>query len=498
MTGAQLPLLVVVPFLGAVITIVRPAPSVSARTVLLGVNGLALLGGIALVAATWDGQVLAHRVALWPVGVAIPFVADMFSALMLTVTALLALVCSAFGIAAGDDERRFFAPLVLVLSGGVYGALLTGDLFNLFVFVEVMLLPSYGLLTMLGGPRRLAAGRLYVTMNLMTSTVFLVGVGLVYGATGTVVLAELAGAARESPLVGAALATVLIALSVKAAVVPVHGWLTRTYPYTSPAVTALFSGLHTKVAVYAIYRIYAVAFEGEARYLWIGIAVTSVTMLVGVLGAVGENTTRSILTFHMISQIGYILLGVALFGPLGLTAGIFYLLHHMVVKASLFLSTGAVEVTYRTNELDRLQGVARTEPLIAVAFLGAAFSLAGLPPFSGFVAKLVLVQAAIEQQQLAAAVVAVGVSLLTLMSMLKIWKGVFWGRAAEDGVDAVSARRPGAVLTHVRPALAVPGVVLAALTLAVGLGAQGLLVLAEQAAAGLLDVDGYVEAVTGG
>ncbi|MBD8507208.1 monovalent cation/H+ antiporter subunit D family protein [Hoyosella sp. G463] len=497
MNDALLAVVVVVPLLTAALLAVVSSPAWLRRAILLGTNALAMGFGIWLITATWGGNVIAHSIALWPAGVSIPFVADMFSALMLVVTALLGLVCSAFGIAAGDDDRPYFAPLVLVLSGGVYGALLTGDLFNLFVFIEVMLLPSYGLLAMLGGMRRLSAGRLYVAMNLMTSTIFLVGVGLVYGVAGTVNLAELAGMGKENPLVGAAMGAVLIALSVKAAVIPVHGWLTRTYPYTSPAVTALFSGLHTKVAIYAIYRIYAVVFEGDSRYLWIGVVLMSATMLIGVLGAVGESTTRSILAFHMVSQIGYILLGVALFGPIGLMAGIFYLLHHMIVKASLFLSTGAIEVTYKTNDLGKLQGIARTEPLIAVAFLGAAFSLAGLPPFSGFVAKLLLVRAAIDEAQTAAAVVAVAVSLLTLLSMMKIWKGVFWGRAPEDGVNAISARKPGRLLTHVKPSLAMPAVLLMLVTLGVGLGAQGLLVLSEQAAAGLVDVNPYVEAVIG-
>ncbi|MDV6011349.1 monovalent cation/H+ antiporter subunit D family protein [Haloechinothrix sp. LS1_15] len=497
MNSALLAVLVIVPLLAAALLVVMREPVALRRVILLGTNAFALAFAVWLVVETWGGQVLGHNIALWPDGIAIPFVADMFSALMVVVTALLSLVCSAFGVASGDDDRHYFAPLVLTLSAGVYGALLTADLFNLFVFIEVMLLPSYGLIAMLGGMSRLSAGRLYVTMNLLTSTILLAGVALVYGAAGTVNIAELAGLGKESPVVGAAMGAVLIALSIKAAVVPVHGWLARTYPYTSPAVTALFSGLHTKVAIYAIYRLYAVIFDGDSRYLWIGVLVMSATMLIGVLGAVGEETTRSILAFHMVSQIGYILLGVALFGPIGLMAGIFYLLHHMIVKASLFLSTGAVEVAYGTNELGRISGIARTEPVVAAAFLGAAFSLAGLPPFSGFVAKLTLVTAAISEEQIYAAVIAIIVSLLTLMSMLKIWKGVFWGRAHEDEVHAVSARKPGALLTHISPSLALPGLVLAAVTLSLGVGGQLLLALSEQAALGLLDPSAYIEAVIG-
>jgi len=279
----------------------------------------------------------------------------------------------------------------------------------------------------------------------------------------------------------------------------VHGWLVRTYTAPSPAVTALFSGLHTKVAIYAIYRLYAVVFEGQASLLWIGLVVFTATMAIGVLGAVGETTTRAILVFHMVSQIGYILLGVALFTELGLMAGIFYLVHHMVVKASLFLSTGAVEHMHGTSDLERLRGAARREPLLALAFLGAALSLAGLPPFSGFVAKLTLVTAAFDTGQWAVGAIAVAVSLITLMSMLKIWGSLFWGRPPEPGPDTGGGGTATVVRTaapKARIALVLPAAALTALTLCVGLGSQILLELSAQAAAHLVDTSTYVEAVT--
>src|SRR5699024_697479 len=243
----------------------------------------------------------------------------------------------------------------------------------------------------------------------------------------------------------------IFALSIKASVVPVHGWLARAYPGTSPAITALFSGLHTKVAIYAIYRIYAVVYNGDTRFLWIGVVLFSLTMLIGVFGAVGEQTPRTILAFHMVSQIGYILLGVALFTELGLTAGIFYLLHHMIVKASLFLSVGAVEVRYGTDRLGAVTGVARRDPVLAIAFFIAALSLAGLPPFSGFVAKYSLILASIESGRVVAAAAVVVVGLITLLSMLKIWSGMFWGTSnatadhtADDDGPARAPAAPGA------------------------------------------------------
>ncbi|WP_017577132.1 monovalent cation/H+ antiporter subunit D family protein [Nocardiopsis kunsanensis] len=503
MSAALLPLMVAVPLSAAGLLALAGLPPWLNRVLLLAPSAGTLVASTVLLWITRDGTVLSHNVALWPDGIAVPFLVDAFSALMLWTTSLLVLVCAAFAIAVGDDRTSYFCPLVLVLSAGVAGALMTGDLFNMFVFIEVMLLPAYGLLAMLGSLRRLRSGRVYVTLNLLTSTVFLAGVALVYGAAGTVNLGRLAGAAADSSMVAVGMGVVLLALSVKSAVVPVHGWLARTYPSTSPAVTALFSGLHTKIAIYAIYRLYAVVFDGDSTYLWIGVVVFGATMVVGVLAAVGEETTRSILVFHMISQIGYILLGVALFTELGLTAGIFYLVHHMIVKASLFLSTGAIEKAHGTGALDRLGGIAAREPLLAIAFMVAALSLAGIPPFSGFVAKLALVAAAFQAGEWVVAVVAVAVSLVTLMSMLKIWGGVFWGVAPEEadrpvhGPHTEAGSTPVLVRPEVPAAMLAPCVVLAATTSGIGLGAAVLLDLGSTAAANLLDTSTYVEAVLG-
>ncbi|HVM27352.1 MAG TPA: monovalent cation/H+ antiporter subunit D family protein [Mycobacteriales bacterium] len=530
MTAADLlPMLVAVPLLAAFVATLLPGVA-ARRAVGLVVNAGVLVAAVVLVVATRDGDVVVAQVAGWPAGIAIPLAADPLSALMVLVASLLVTTCLAFAAASGDDRDRWFVPLALVLSGGVYGAFVTADLFNLFVLVEVALLPSYVLLTAGARREQLRAGRIYLSVNLLGSTILLAGIALLYGVTGTVNLGELAGAAAESDAAALAAGVVLVAFGVKAALVPAHGWLPATYPAAPPAVTALFSGLLTKIGVYALFRVYAVVFDGDARLSNVLLVVFLATMVVGVLGALGEGRMRSILVFHMISQVGYILLGLSFFGLLGVTAGIFYFLHHTVVKASLLLSAGAVETATGTDRLDRLGGLARREPLLAVAFLVAALSLAGLPPFSGFIAKLVLVRAAFAEQAYLAAGLAVGVSLFTLLSMMKIWNGVFWGEAPQDrhpervpttspplprteeaqdapeapatlaAYRADAARRSGSVpLTgaRMRSSLVWPGAVLAAVSIAVGLGAELVLQLAETAAAGLVDPSAYVEAVSG-
>ncbi|MDS1269912.1 monovalent cation/H+ antiporter subunit D family protein [Lipingzhangella sp. LS1_29] len=533
MIATALPFAAAVPLLMGTLLLVLRSPVWLRRTITLGTSTLVLGYAGLLILVTRGGAVLAHPLGLWETSpgepvVAIPFAADMFSALMLAVTALLTLLCVAYGMVAGDDEQHYFQPMVLMLLAGVSGVVLTADLFNLFVFIEVMLLPSYVLMSMLGGGHRLRAGRLYVTYNLFASGVLLAGVAFVYGVAGTVNFAELAGAGQESTAVAVAAGVLMVALGMKAAVVPVHGWLSNTYPDTSPALSALFSGLHTKVAIYAIYRLYALIYGGDDRFLGVAVAIMVATMVIGVLGAVGESTMRSILTLHMVSQIGYILLGLALFGPLGLAAGIFYLLHNTVVKGALFLATGAVEQTYGTQRVYDLGGVARKEPLVAFAFVGAALALTGIPPFSGFAAKYLLLHASISAEQYGAAVAIVLVSLFTLLSMIKIWSNVFWGPLKREpeshpggdtetsGTEADSSTamatgngsllqrgttrthaRAGAPLTHVRLAMIIPALVLTLLALGIGLGAQGLLVLTQEAASGLIDTSTYVEAVIG-
>lgn len=534
-----LPLFAGAPLLVGGILLALPRQHVLRSVLGMGSLIAMLAGAVILVVLTADGTVIAHQVALWPGGVAIPFVADLFASLVLTVTAILAVVSFQYMIASGEARSPSIASLVLILAGGVAGALLTGDLFNLFVFIEVMLLPSYGLLLILSRRADMGGARLYVTVNLLASSLFLAGVALIYAVEGTVNLAELAGAAVDEPATAIAAAVCLAAIAVKAAVFPVHGWLARTYVVTSPAVTALFSGLHTKVAIYVIYRVYSVVFDGDATWLVIALVITCLTMVIGVFGAMGEPTMRSILVFHMVSQIGYILVGVGLFTQLGLTAGIFYLLHHMIVKASLFLSTGAIEQTYGSGRLEKLGGLRTREPLITAAFVVAALSLAGLPPFSGFVAKFSLILAAIDAGQIVVGIVAIVVSLFTLLSMLKIWAAVFNGKrpahieqqAAEarvreregllddDPVDAtvITAEASASIERHDPPRgaatheddphdhrgtripmrLALPALQLAAITVCLGLGGEFLLGLSEQAAAGLIDTSAYVAAVIG-
>lgn len=490
MSAQLLPLFVAVPLVVAGVLIVVRLPRTVRQGALLAVTAASAVGGAVLLARLHEGGLLVHSLGGWPAPIVIPFVADAFSALLLTLMASVSFVCVLFAIAAKVADEPCFCPLVLIVLAGVCGALLTADLFNLFVFIEIMLLPSYGLIVLahrgLGLRMQVTATRTYVTVNLLTSTIFLVGIAVVYATTGTVNLGELAGAADRSAGAQLGCAILLMALCIKAAVVPVHGWLTRTYPLMTPTVTALFSGLHTKVAVYALFRLYSVFFAENRTLETLALVLFCLSMVIGVLGAVGEKDARSILSFHMISQIGYMLVGLALFTTAGLAAGVFYLVHHVIAKASLFLSTGAVEMAYGRHELGTVSGLLRREPLTAAVFFVGALSLTGLPPVSGFVAKLSLILASLEADQVAVAVVALAVSLFTMLSMLKIWGEMFLGEP-ESGDD--SAKIPFRLI--------LPATILAAATVVLGIGAAPLLDVARVVAHDLLDVQPYAAAVSG-
>jgi multicomponent Na+:H+ antiporter subunit D len=533
-----LPLFVGAPLLvgGVLFVIPRHHPLQS----ILGMGSLvAVFGGaITLLAVTSDGTVLAHQVSLWPEGIAIPFVADAFSALMVTAVGLVAVISFQYMMASGESHSPFIPALVLILIGGVSGALLTADLFNLFVFIEVMLLPSYGLLIFLSRRGDMAPSRLYVVVNLLASTLFLAGVGLIYAVQGTVNMAALAGAG-DDPATAIAVAVCLAALAVKAAVFPVHGWLTRAYSSASPAVAALFSGLHTKVALYVVYRISAVIFEGDSTWMAAIVVVAALTAVVGAFAALGEKDMRSLLLFQMVSGSGFVLVGVALFTPLALSAGIVYMVHSVVVLGSLLLVASAIEHTYGSGRLDRVAGLRTREHLVTGVFVIGALSLVGLPPFSGFVAKYALVLASADAGAAVVGGLLVVVSLFVLMAMMKVWAEMFNGKRhadvetlaaesrirarrglfEEDNVDAheiaeeaahaieqIEPPRATATAgsdphdhrgTRVRFSLILPGLILAGVSVALGLGGEVLVHLAEQASAGLVDTSDYVKAVIG-
>ncbi len=415
----------------------------------------------------------------WPDAISITFVADRLGALMLVVGNVMMLAVLVYAVAQGSSDERspWYTPAYLALIAGVSGAFLAGDLFNLFVCFEILLISSYVLLTLEGSDDQIRSGTTYVVLNVVESLVLVTGVALVYATTGTLSMAELPdrlAALPDGVALGLSL-LLLVAFGLKAAVFPLFSWLPDSYPAAPSPVSAVFAGLLTKVGVYAILRTQTQWFPDTNRTLLL--VVAGATMVVGVLGAIAQSDIKRILSFHIVSQIGYMIAGIALGGVAAVSAVVFYVVHHIPVKTSLFLVDGVVEQDTGTSALDRLSGLARRSGALAVLFIVPALSLAGLPPFSGFVGKLGIVSVGLDQGQWWIVSVALVVSILTLVSMMKIWTGAFWGRAPTDV-------RPG-VLRHHRLMSAVTAVVVV-LTLAVAVFAGPIYRFAERTAGDLL------------
>lgn len=463
---------------------------------LLGVATLAATVAVSLflLLEVREGSVIAADLGGWQAPLGITFVVDTFSAIMLTVSAvmLLAVLVYSIGSPLTDDTAVFFHPVYLVLAAGVSASFLTGDLFNLFVAFEVTLCASYVLITLGGSRAQVRHGMTYVVISLLASTLFITAVGLVYAATGTVNMADLAVKLNEiDPGLRSALGVLfLVVFGVKAAIFPLFFWLPDSYPTAATPITAIFAGLLTKVGVYAIIRSQTLLFAGGESTLLL--AVAGLTMLVGVLGAISQDDVKRILSFHIISQIGYMIFGLGLYSVAGLAATVFYVVHHIVVKTTLFLVGGLIEERTGTGALRRLGGMLHDSPLLAVLFLLPALSLAGIPPLSGFVAKLTLIQSGLEVGANLTVAVALGVSILTLFSMTKIWAGVFWG--APDEPAPVPTRVHGPRLRF-PPLMVGSTAFLVAASLAYVVAAAPLYELGQNAAAGLIDPSTYIASV---
>lgn len=474
-------------------------------------NGIGLAGALALLLACgWlfvqaaTGSIVVLSLGSWVAPFGIVLVLDLTSAIFLLVCSFSTLAVTLFGMVHQLEKplERWYFPLQSFLLVGVNGAFLTGDLFNLFVWFEVMLIASFVLMVVGGRRSQLEGGVKYVVVNLVASALFLMGIGLIYGKTGTLNLADLALLVREggdlSGFIKGGAALVFSSFGVKAALFPLFFWLPASYHTPAPIVTALYAGLLTKVGVYSFLRV-ATLLVGDDFAAWqtLFLWVAALTMITGVLGAAAQFEMRKILSFHIISQVGYLIAGLAMFTPSGLAAGLFYFVHNNLAKTNLLLVSAWIEHQRGTVDLARIGGLYRASIGCSLIFMISAFALAGIPPLSGFWAKLGIVRAGIDGgfYWLTAAALAVG--MMTLFSMTKIWGEAFWKKDPELNESAISAADGGTITKEGRGnwlTLAPMGMVVVAI---LGLSFFGEPVFAWSmlAAEQLLDPVVYIESV---
>ena len=469
----------------------------------LGVVGTAglLIAGITLLMTVWQEGIFAIQVGNWAAPFGITLVADLLSALMVVLIGLVGVAAAIYALASVEEpqERFGFHPLLQILLMGLNGAVLTGDLFNLFVWFEVMMISSFVLISLGGQQEQIEGGMKYVTLNLFASAMFLTAAGIVYGVTGTLNMADLAVRFADPTLVAPGLVTTLamfflIAFGIKAAIFPLFFWLPASYHTTSVLVSAIFAGLLTKVGVYALIRVFTLLFVQEPGYTHqLLLVIAGITMVVGVLGAAAQNEIRRILSFHIVSQIGYMIMGLALLTPLALAGAIFFVAHNIIVKMNLFLIGGVVQRIQGSEQLKKIGGLYSAYPMVAALFLLSALALAGLPPLSGFWAKYLLVRAGLEIEQYAIVGVSLAVSLLTLFSMIKIWNEAFWKAPA----DPAYAPQPAALTAGQRWSLLTPIVLFTVLVIGMGLAVEPLMAVVQRAGEQLLSRTEYITAVLG-
>jgi multicomponent Na+:H+ antiporter subunit D len=495
--GLFLPL--IVPFVAGLLLLAKKeSPGWQRGVSLAGSLGMLMASVYLLQGVNQTGVAVSH-VGNWPAPFGIVIAADRLSALMVLITAMVGLSCVLFAFFDIEKARvrGSFYALFSFLLFGVNGAFLTGDLFNLFVFYEVVLMASYAL-TVLGNEKaQVKFGFTYLTINFLGSSLFLVGAGLLFGQLGTLNMAQ--AAERVANLENKELVTLvavifLFVFSLKSAAFPIFNWLPDAYSAPPAPVSAVFAGLLTKVGVYSLYRVFGMIFVHDPSFTHqtILIPLAAGTMLFGVWGAVVQYDIKYILAFHSISQVGYMLMGLALFSPLAMAAGIFHMFHHSLVKSSLFLIGGGIEHRAGSQDLKKLGGLAAQSAFLAVLFMISALALAGIPPLSGFFSKYGLVISGLSANQGWLVLAALTTSLFTLYSMMKIWRLAFWGksqnREPKDNAGAPTEK------TGILTACAVSVVMVLLLTFAADL----LMRFSKKAADQILSPQPYIDAVLRG
>ena len=459
----------------------------------IGAAGIVLQFGcsVLLLISVLSHGPFAMSMGNWAAPFGIALAADTLGAL-LTVTAsgvALVIVVNSFSISSSSHRRSGFFPLTLALMSGVAGAFLTSDIFNLYVWFEVTLIATFGLMVLGGQRERLDAAVKYAFLNMIATTLLLIAIGLLYGLTGTLNMADLSGkisAMPDSVAIETVALLFLVAFAMKSAVFPLAFWLPASYHAPMQTISALFGALLTKVGIYSLIRVFTLVFPETAELahqslIWLAAG----TMVVAALGTLAETDIRRFVSFTVMGGVGVMLFGLALGTTEALAASTFYVIHSMIISAALFIGVGLMIRKAGTHNLYELSGLYKAAPALSVAMLLCGLSLAGVPPFAGFWPKVMLIQAALADASFAGLAALLAAGFLTLMTVGRLFAIAFW-REVEGQNTAANGKMDQSVW-----ALAS----LAGITILLGVWPDPVLTLAQGAAGGLLDPTAYIQAV---
>ncbi len=451
------------------------------------------IASLMLLLDVYHNGIITVQMGSWPAPYGITLVADLLSAIMVLTTSFVSVVVLLYSPGFIDKERQTagYFPLVFSLLMGVNGAFLTGDIFNMYVWYEVMLTSSFVLIALGGSAEQLRGSVKYVTISFVASIFFVSAIGLMYGQAGTLNMADLANKMRhwdDMPYMNGALMLFFIAFSIKSALFPFFFWLPASYHTPPIAITALFAGTLTKVGIYTMFRFFSLFVVQDVLFWKVFLMVIAgLTMSIGVLMAASQFDIRKILSFHIISQVGYMVMGLAIFTVNAVAAAIYFTVHNMLSKTNAFLAGGLVYQRSGSYDLKYLGGLYKAMPFLALLFFIPAMSLAGIPPLPGFFGKFLLVKGGFEAGEFVITGVAIAVGFFTLFSMIKIWNEAYWKKAPDDmPADGYISKRTIAATS-----------LLALAVLALGVFAGPVMEVCHAAALQLTDPAAYINAVLG-
>ncbi|WKN31748.1 proton-conducting transporter membrane subunit [Porifericola rhodea] len=472
------------------------------QTIYLLATSFTLLMGLALLQRVDEQGIISLQAGNWEAPFGITLVVDMLSALMLSASALLGMVIHFFSLSHTSVtlERKHFGyyPALLLMLFGIHGALITGDIFNLYVWFEVMLISSFVLLTLGGEEGQLEGAVKYVTINFIASSLFLAGIGILYGISGSTNMAQLSvylHAEDISPIVYVGFLFFLISFGIKAALFPLFFWLPASYHTPPIAISAIIAGLLTKVGIYALFRTAIFIFPSDMPIfqnliLWLA----GLTMLSGMMGALAQQDYRKILSYLIISHMGYMVMGLGIGTQLAISGAVFYILHSIIVKSNLFFMGGLIGKFSKTFDLTKAGGLYKKLPILSSCFFISAMSLSGIPPLSGFWGKYVLARAGLEQQDYWIVGVALLTGLLTLLSVGRVWLKMFLKSAESKTVEPQMSER---YFSAQHPGMYSTVLLLMLLVLAMSFYPEPFVQWSETAAQHLLNRELYIEEVLG-
>ena len=470
------------------------------RVISIAGSSVGLVLALKLFLKTQGTGILTMQAGDWPAPFGITFVSDTFSSVLVLLTSIVALSVSLFSTAAVSTNRiryGYFAIFHFLIMG-LNGAFLTGDIFNLYVWFEIVIISSFVLMTLGGRKPQMEGAIKYVAMNMLASTIFLTAIGILYGITGSLNMADLAVKVAQIENRGLVNVTGLlffVGFGIKSAVFPLYFWLPSSYHTPPSSIAALFGGLLTKVGIYAMFRIFTLIFVPDNFMMNLFVIVAVMTLLTGALGAISKNSMRRMFSYLIVCHIGYFVVGLGLFTEIAIAGAIFYLIHDIIVKTNLFLVSGIIYKARGSTDLRRLGGFYKDYPKLSILFAIVLFSLVGIPPLSGFWPKINLFQAALTAHSFILILTLIFASFITLFLIAKIWLEVFWKGLPKGDIEKNDEFET--LPKEKKLMLVLPVIGLAAVSVFIGFGAEYVMNISQKIAVEMIDTQPYIHAVLG-